>query len=89
MNQLVALMLASLSCSNPPMSFRDFYSKFYLSTAEVSVAHWSYRAMESPAQAFGRLADAQADYAEYRAERADKCLRGRASLSPGTKGDKK
>lgn len=70
MNPVVAMMIASLSCTDPSMTFRDFFGRYYLSPARP---HWAGREAESFQSIVTRVLDATADYQDYRAARLDKC----------------
>jgi hypothetical protein len=71
MNPAVALLIASLSCQDPALSFREFYAKINpgLGTAE----HWMGRNYEDTTTVIVRELDAAADFLDYRAARMEKC----------------
>jgi hypothetical protein len=73
MSPVVIALLGGLHCSLPPLDFRTFYSRFYASPGD---RHWFVRDAEDRGTAARRLADALADFADYRAGRADKCRDG-------------
>lgn len=70
MSPIVLTLLMSLNCAVPPPDFRTFYADNYQPKAR---SHWFGRNLEPINIAMERLADAIADYADYRAERADRC----------------
>lgn len=70
MNFLVALLIGSLSCAEPALSFRDFYTKYY---APGTKEHWQGYNGESMQSIFVRQSEASADFLEYRVARMEKC----------------
>ena len=71
MNPVVAAFIASISCNSPAMEFRPFYAHFYHNSG--SGEHWAGSRGEFTETVQKRLADALADYVEYRVSIMDKC----------------
>ena len=66
----VALLIASISCSDPALSFREFYAKLY---PGMPASHWMGRNYEDTSTVIIRELDAVADFADYRVARMEKC----------------
>ncbi len=66
MNPAVAIMLMSLSCQDPALTFREFYAKF-------NGAPMLGASGEMITMAVRREMDAAADFLDYRAGRMEKC----------------
>jgi hypothetical protein len=67
MNPAVALLIASLSCQDPALTFREFYA------AKLNGAPMLGANGEIISQAVRREMDAAADFLDYRAGRMEKC----------------
>lgn len=70
MNPQVALMILSLSCGDPALSFRDFYARYFHPGGTSS---WAGFTGERTDTVMKRVADATGDYVEYRTARAETC----------------
>ena len=70
MNPLVITFIASLVCSDPALSFRDFYKQFYYPGSDAS---WMGHRAESLSSVTIRVMDAEADFIDYRMARIEKC----------------
>jgi len=66
MNPAVALMIMSLSCQDPALTFREFYAK-------INGAPMLGASGELIVNAVRREMDAAADFLDYRAGRMEKC----------------
>jgi hypothetical protein len=71
MNVTVALLISLFTCGDKPPDFRDFYAKNYYQAPEGS--NWAGYKYEIAGDVLTRLANASADYADYRAGIRDKC----------------
>lgn len=71
MNPLVALMIASLTCGTPPMTFRDFYRSYYHAAGPGQ--SWMGQRGEETATVIRRVMDATADFNDYRVVWAEQC----------------
>lgn len=67
----VVLMILNLSCSDPQMNFREFYSRYFVPPGEHGY-RWGYSGETYNSAALREL-DAIADYAEYRITLATQC----------------
>jgi hypothetical protein len=66
MNAQLAILIATLSCQDPALGFRDFYAQFY--------SHrWPGAYGENFTEVFRRESDAAADFLDYRVARMEKC----------------
>jgi hypothetical protein len=66
MNPAVAALIASLSCQNPPLTFREFYR-------QLNFAPLTGYSGEIISDAVRREMNAAADFLDYRAARMEKC----------------
>ncbi len=66
----VVLLIMNLSCSDPQMSFREFFVRFYLPPG--ASFRWGVTG-ELINGVVERQVDAGGDYVEYRVARAEKC----------------
>lgn len=73
MNTATALLIATLSCADPAMNFREFYAQ----TRPGDPAFPRGFHYEIASDYLMRLAQATADFVDYRAARADKYGRAR------------
>jgi hypothetical protein len=67
MNPAVTLLIASLSCQDPALTFREFYAKIVVAPPMLGSSG------EIIANAVRREMDAAADFLDYRAARMEKC----------------
>jgi hypothetical protein len=72
MNPQVALMILTLTCSDPVQPFRDFYSRYYVARTTEGHFRLGYTG-EQLDWVYPRVADAIGDYADYRVARANLC----------------
>jgi hypothetical protein len=71
--QLLALLVGLATCGQPPPypTFRDFYRANYHDSG--GVGHWAGSRGEIASEVLKRLADAEADYIDYRLAVMEKC----------------
>lgn len=70
MNAGVILLMATLSCTDPALSFREFYGKYYFYAGS---GWWAGMRGETNDAILRRESDAMADFVEYRVARMEKC----------------
>ena len=70
MNATVALLIASISCSDHALSFREFFAKLY---PGMPASHWMAYKFEDTTTVIVRELDTVADFADYRIARMEKC----------------
>lgn len=68
----VALLILNLSCADPQVGLRDFFSRYYVPPTSAGSFRWGAQG-ETFDSVFTRQLDAFADYAEYRIARWEKC----------------
>lgn len=69
----VALLIMNLSCADPQMTLREFYSRYFVPpTTDTGSFRWGYRGM-SMDSVYQLQLDGIGDYAEYRIARAETC----------------
>lgn len=71
----LAAIIATISCADPPLTFRNFYASYYVSTGPGQ--SWMGFRSEAISSVVERVMESTADFADYRAAYADKCGRGR------------
>lgn len=71
MNPAAAALILTLSCQQPALNFRDFYQQPYRD--QEPAAGWFGQRLDTLQNVVIRMANAQADWLEYRVARFEKC----------------